>query len=190
MKKKVFYFMLGIIFLLSADAAVYAETGQKCAEDCVEKCSPLGSGKEYADCLYDCLEGCYDKPTGIPDVPPPQPANPSGSSSGFESNKHIIVASNYTEQVSASTEKLLGDSWYWDPKDETKGTTMKKFLIASNIDENLCCRDHLGRVIAKCHPLFPYYNILNGECYSTLEDCKKAAGGYDFCYTCSRCGSN
>jgi len=41
MNKNVLYFMLGIIFLLSAGTTAYAETGQKCAEDCVAKCLPL-----------------------------------------------------------------------------------------------------------------------------------------------------
>jgi len=27
----------------------------------------IGSGPEWADCIENCIEGCYDKPTGIPD---------------------------------------------------------------------------------------------------------------------------
>lgn len=31
----------------------------------------------YKNCLHNCLEGCMGKDSGIPDVPPPTPADAS-----------------------------------------------------------------------------------------------------------------
>lgn len=87
MKKLAMFSVVAVIFLFTIPMVSYAETGEKCAADCVDKCSPLGSGKEYATCLENCLKGCYDKPTGIPEVPPPTPANPSKIKSENNSSK-------------------------------------------------------------------------------------------------------
>ena len=75
--------LMALVALLVLPMVSYAETAQECASNCVDKCSPLGSGKAYATCLENCLKGCYGKPTGIPDVPPPQPANPSRKKSEY-----------------------------------------------------------------------------------------------------------
>ncbi|MDP2908379.1 MAG: hypothetical protein Q8N77_01085 [Nanoarchaeota archaeon] len=58
------------VALLAVPMVSYAD----CASDCVNKCAPLGSGKEYATCLQNCLKGCYDT-TPVPPVPSPTPAN-------------------------------------------------------------------------------------------------------------------
>ncbi|MBS3908002.1 MAG: hypothetical protein KGZ49_13305 [Syntrophaceae bacterium] len=67
-----------------------------------------------------------------------------------------------------------------DPK-----TAPDTFLLA--LGAKLCCHDKAGRMVGTCPQLFPYYNVLNGECYATREACKEAAGGYDFCYQCGKC---
>lgn len=63
--------LVTVLALLALPAVCYAESGQQCASNCVYGCEHLGSGQEYATCLQNCLKGCYDKPTGVPDVPPP-----------------------------------------------------------------------------------------------------------------------
>ena len=77
--KKIMFLMVFVV-LLALPMVSYAETAQECASNCVNKCAPLGSGKEYATCSENCLKGCYDKPSGVPDVPPPRPAKPSSKS--------------------------------------------------------------------------------------------------------------
>ncbi len=56
------------------------------------------------------------------------------------------------------------------------------FLAA--LGDKMCCFEK-GKVIGRCHELTPYYNVLNGECYATRDDCKQSAGGYDFCFKCT-----
>ena len=85
-------FLMVFVVLLAVPMASYAETGEECAANCVDECIPLGSGQEYATCLLNCLKGCFDKPTPVPDVPPPQPAE--SSQEKFENNTLRILASN------------------------------------------------------------------------------------------------
>jgi hypothetical protein len=96
-------FLIGLIVLLTLPMASFAETAQECASNCVKQCQSLGSGKEYATCLENCLKGCYDKPSGIPDVPPPKPANPSREKS--ENNNIKIYAKTDTNKTCVQGEK-------------------------------------------------------------------------------------
>jgi hypothetical protein len=154
--------VVAVIFLLTIPMVSYAETGQKCALDCVNKCSPLGSGKEYATCLENCLKGCYDKPTGIPEVPPPTPANPSSSKSG--NNADIIIAADDAKMVCAHAEKSSGDSCCQNTRGETKGYCPEGYPVFKDVSDDTCP---------------------NGKCFKYGYDCMKA--GWGFCYTCSRC---
>lgn len=54
--------LVAVIFLLATPMVSYAETGQECAANCVNKCSVFGSGKTYETCLENCLKGCYGNP--------------------------------------------------------------------------------------------------------------------------------
>ena len=55
----------------------------------------------------------------------------------------------------------------------------------STADEgDVCCYDK-GEVLGKCSQLAPYFNMLNSECYALRENCKKAAGGSDYCLRCA-----
>ena len=166
MKELKMFSVVAVMFLLAIPMVSYAETGQKCASNCVETCSDGGRNKNdnaYKNCLSNCLKGCYDKPIGIPEVPPPTPVNPSKTKSDAEVQKAFTLSSSENYQ------------------ETNEGT----FLLA--LGEKLCYYDK-GRLIGRCHELTPYFNVLNGECYATREDCKESAGGYDFCFTCgSKC---
>lgn len=159
-------FLMLFVVLPIIPMVSYAETGQECASDCVETCSVGGTNKDdnlYKNCLSNCLKGCMDKDTGIPEVPPPTPADPSKTKSDTEVQKAFTFCSSENYQ------------------EITTGT----FLLA--LGEKLCCYDK-GRLIGRCHELTPYFNVLNGECYETREACKESAGGYDFCFICgSKC---
>lgn len=163
MKKLKMFFVVTVIFLLTIPIVSYAETGQECASNCSRQCESLGSGPAWASCIENCLKGCMDKPTGIPEVPPPTPVDPSKTKSDTEVQKAVTLSSSENYQ----------------------GTNGGTFLLA--LGEKLCCYDK-GREIGRCFEMTPYLNVLNGECYSTREACKESAGGYDFCFTCgSKC---
>lgn len=162
MKKMKVFYLVAVLALLAVSVVSYAETAQKCASDCVNKCAPLGSGKEYATCLENCLKGCYDKPSGVPDVPPPQPANPSQKKSEIENFK--LYAKADKNETCAHKEKSSGDS---------------------------CCQNTRGDTLGYCPEGYPIYKHVssdacpNGKCYKYRDDCMKA--GFGFCYTCSSC---
>jgi len=155
-------FLTVLVVLLAVPMASYAETAQECASDCVNQCQSLGSGKEYAACMENCLKGCYDKPAGIPDVPPPQPANPSQSRS--EDNTYIVIASNDSNSTCAHAAQSSGDSCCQNSAGETKGYCPEGYPIFKDVKKDECP---------------------NGTCYKYLNDCMKA--GWGFCYTCSSC---
>lgn len=158
-------FLMVLVTFLGIPMASYAETGQKCASDCVNKCSSLVSDKEYVTCLENCLSGCYDKPTGIPDVPPPTPARHSKEESDLNSS-----AETGTEEE--NTNKNIAASSVFDDSDQP------------------CYVG--GKVAGYCSLNNPYLNVLNATCYSTLQDCKKADGdlatapGYGGCVRCGK----
>jgi len=79
MKKKIYYFMLGLAFLLSAGTPVYAETADECASRCVYTCSSQCGQDDtcYVNCLNPCVERCHGLPTDIPEAPAPSPASNS-----------------------------------------------------------------------------------------------------------------
>lgn len=167
MKKFAMFSAVAIIFLLAVPMMSYAETGEKCAADCVDKCSSLGSGKEYATCLENCLNGCYDKPTGIPEVPPPTPVDTSMEKSDLNSLK---------SSTEAGTE-IMSD--------------VMIIAAASGFDDlDQPCYVG-GKVAHYCSRNSPYYNAFSDECYSTLQDCKKADGDLESAPGsggCVRCG--
>jgi hypothetical protein len=167
MKKLKMFSVVAVIFLLAIPVVSYAETGQECASDCVNKCAPLGSGKEYATCLENCLKGCYDKPTGIPEVPPPTPANPPKTKSENNSSK---------PSAEAGTEK------------ESMITNIVVASVFDDLDQPCYVG---GKYVGNCSRNKPYYNAFSGECYPTLEDCKKADGDLEKVQGsggCVRCG--
>jgi hypothetical protein len=48
-----------------------------------------------------------------------------------------------------------------------------------------------GKYVGNCSQSSPFYNALNGECYSRLQDCKKADGDLSSTSgsgSCVRCG--
>lgn len=48
-----------------------------------------------------------------------------------------------------------------------------------------------GQYVANCSRNSPYYNVLNGECYSSLQECKQADGDLSNTQgngSCVRCG--
>jgi hypothetical protein len=48
-----------------------------------------------------------------------------------------------------------------------------------------------GKYVGTCSRNSPYYNVLSGECYSTLQDCKRADGDLSDALghgNCTRCG--
>jgi hypothetical protein len=90
MKKMMFLMIFTVSLVLPIVS--YAETAQEYASDCVNQCQSLGSGKEYAACVQNCLQECYDKPSDVSDVPPPQSAYPQQEKT--ENNTSIILAQN------------------------------------------------------------------------------------------------
>ena len=65
----------------------------------------------------------------------------------------------------------------------------RNIMVASNDD--LPCYAG-GKYVGNCSRNESYYNVFNGECYSTLQDCKKADGdlsstqGSGGCVRCSK----
>lgn len=157
--KKIMFLMV-FVTLLVLPMVSYAD----CASDCVNKCSPLGSGKEYATCLENCLKGCYDEPS-VPDVPPPQPAS---------RRKSDLNNLKTCAEVEANEEIDITD-----------------LVLAALSDNDLPCYAG-GKYVGNCSRAEPYYNVFDGECYSTLNECKKADGdfanvpGYGGCVRCGR----
>jgi hypothetical protein len=139
-------FLIALIILLACPMSSYADTVEECTS------------------TY--LERWYDKPSGIPDVPPLQPANPSWEKSGNNSNNIYAEAEMKEEKGKcARAEKSSGD---------------------------LCCENTTGTKLGYCPEGYPVYKDIrseacpNGKCYKNTSDCMKA-GLIGFCYTCSRC---
>lgn len=164
MKKELMFTVL--VAVLAVPMVSHAETAQECASNCVEQCSGGGTVKDddiYKNCLHSCLNGCYGKPTGVPDVPPPTPV-PSSSKSGLDSS--MLCAEMETESTG-------------------------KIVVASAYDDfDLPCYVG-GKYVRNCSRNKPYYNAFNGDCYATLDDCKKADGDMSSASGsggCVRCG--
>lgn len=158
--KKIMFLMV-FVSLLAVPIVSYAD----CASDCVNKCAPLGSGKEYATCLENCLKGCYDTPP-VPDVPLPTPAN-------LSQEKSDLNNSNTCTEVDANEEISITD-----------------LLFAALSDKDQPCYVG-GKYVGNCSRLNPYYNVFSGGCYSTLEKCKEKDGDLNSLYGsggCVRCG--
>lgn len=116
-------------FILAIPMVSHAESAQQCASACVETCSGGGAQRDddaYKNCLHKCLEGCKDKDSGIPDVPPPTPVERRQSES--KSNEFIILAQNanyvacYKE---ADDLRMVRFRWCpvgspWTPTNETR----------------------------------------------------------------------
>ncbi len=144
--------VVAAIFSLTMTELCYAETAQTCASNCVSKCSPLGSGKEYATCLENCIKGCYDKGTDVPPVPAPTPVTPSKSQSDLNGPK--LCAETCTE----------------------KADTSENIVVASaSTDKDLPCYVG-GKMAGYCSRLLPYLHVFSDTCHSTLQDCKKKDG--------------
>ena len=68
-----------------------------------------------------------------------------------------------------------------------------KVLSVLKITDKLCCYDDRRIRVGKCDQLYPFFHVLNGQCYSTLEECKEHDGdanrktGMGFCIQCIEC---
>jgi hypothetical protein len=151
-------FVFAVICVFTTAIVYYAEAGEKCAADCVGKCSHHGSGKDYAACVENCLKGCFDKPTGIPPVPEPKPVTPSKPKSDLK---------NFNSNFCANAEK------------ESASSTI--VVASASDDKDQPCYVG-GKYVGNCSRNKPYYNAFNGECYATLKDC----GGSSSCVRCGK----
>jgi hypothetical protein len=64
----------------------------------------------------------------------------------------------------------------------------KNIVVAANNDQPCYAG---GKYVGNCSRTAPYYNVFSGECYSTLQDCKKADGDLSNVQGsggCVRCG--
>ena len=71
MKRKILFWLTGSLLVASV-FPVLADSGQRCAAQCSSECSANGSEKDdqlYVDCLNSCMEGCFEEPVDVPDVP-------------------------------------------------------------------------------------------------------------------------
>ncbi len=169
MKKLLLFLVVAVMFLLATPILSYAESGQECASNCSDQCDYLGSGPEWAACTESCLKGCMDEDTGIPDVPPPTPVDPSESKLDLNSSGTCVAFGSEKETVVANA----------------------NIMVASSSDDlDQACYAG-GEYVGNCSRSKPYHNVFNGECYATLQDCKKADGDLESVPGsggCVRCG--
>jgi hypothetical protein len=76
--------------------------------------------------------------------------------------------------------------------DSAQGTSIQKNAIVASVydDKDQPCYAG-GQYVGNCSRNSPYYNVLNGECYSSLQDCKQADGDLSTVQgngSCVRCG--
>jgi hypothetical protein len=167
MKKLDILSVVAAIFFLTIPMVSYAETAQECASNCVNKCSPLGSGKEYATCLENCLKRCYDKPTGVPPVPAPSKSEVS------------------TPKLYAKAE---GRDWYTIDKMESQNTHGKPLMLAQNATYLACYKQvDMKMVLFRWCPTGSPWTATNNNrtnCYATSEACAKAEMPQSWCIKC------
>jgi hypothetical protein len=151
-------FLMVLVALLVAPEVSYGETKEKCEVNCTDRCGTYN--KNDTD-FNNCMGIC------MAECLPGKPTSSSNSPTMLKAD------------LDSSMPSALSSS------ENYQGTGEGTFLIA--LGEKLCCYDK-GRLVGRCHELTPYFNVLNGECFATREDCKENAGGYDFCFTCgSKC---
>lgn len=105
-------------------------------------------------------------------------------------SKAILISVFILFVVSAGW--AMSDTVRHSSRDTAKDSPVMNKLFASAFDDtDLPCYVG-GQHVANCSRNNPYYNAFNGECYGTLQDCKKADG--DLADTpgsgsCVRCGN-
>ncbi|WP_295054701.1 hypothetical protein [Sulfuricurvum sp.] len=80
--------------------------------------------------------------------------------------------------------------------DSAQGSSVQKsdrknVIVASVYDDKDQPCYAGGQYVGNCSRNSPYYNVLNGECYSSLQDCKQADGDLSAVQgngSCVRCG--
>ena len=168
MKKLMALCVVAVLCAFAMAVTVHAESGQKCASDCVNKCAPKGSGKDYQTCLDNCLGGCYDKPTGIPPVPEPTPVKPTKkskndlaptpamvASAGAPADRPVAAANPFDVNKSTTTaSRKGGDGAACSTNEECRSNTC---------EGGSCCTAHGAPCDSSSH-CCGYQSCTNGKC--------------------------
>lgn len=167
MKKNRAILMMAVFFVFVTVMVFYnGAIAEDCGAKCTRKCEGLGSGSKWAKCMEKCMKNCLDTdPINIPQPVPDKPVERRSDLNNFKSN------------VYANAEK-----------DQSRPTIM--LASASDDKDQPCYVD--GKKVDSCSRKKPYYNELNGQCYSTFRKCITADGdffrppGMDFCVRCGK----
>lgn len=154
-------FLMVFVALLVVPIASYAETLEECESKCIDLCHHWDNDEDFNGCMRVCMAQC-------------KPGKPTSSHNLLVPSKSDLNNPKTCAEVEANEE-----------------IDITNLIFASLADDkDLPCYAG-GKHVANCSRGEPYYNVLDGECYSTLNKCKEANGDLNSPYTsggCVRCG--
>ena len=153
---------MALVALMVTPLASYAETKEKCEVKCIDRCGSYDkTDKAFNNCMRFCMAECL-------------PGKPTSSRNLPEPSKSDLNGSKPCAEAGTEKESVI--------------TNM---VVASVFDDNDQPCYVGGKYTRNCSRNKPYYNAFSGECYPTLQDCKKADGDLSSAQGsggCVRCG--
>ncbi len=159
--------MKKIMFLITLIALLVAPivSYAETKEECESKCIDLCHNWYNDEDFNGCMRVCMAQC---------KPGKPTGSHNLLVPSKSDLNNSKTCAEVEANEE-----------------IDITNLVFASLSDNDLPCYAG-GKYVGNCSRAEPYYNVFDGECYSTLNECKKADGdlsnaaGSSGCVRCGR----